>query len=251
MTAGVVCPSIVMPTLRPPRSWSGRPASRAMPATAAAALSNTARAIGLRPRMSTTECMTSTSLSPTKGPNARRPEALGVTISLGTPTGSACIAAAPRRAPSAPPRQSTPSRRPSSQRRRQTARTPSCHQLDRRASAPRRPDALQLVAPLPGHLLPRDVGARARLTQDPRVDHDRPDSEAHQSLAHVGDLVALRVERADQRDLWLVLHRPPVMPGRATPACAPRPAPSGTPPAPRRGARRTARTSARPSRRSP
>ena len=88
---------------------TGQPASRTIPAIAAAALSKIARAMSLSPRMSITECITVTSLSPTNGPNARRPDALGETISLGTPTGRACIAAAPMIAPSAPPRQSTPS----------------------------------------------------------------------------------------------------------------------------------------------
>ena len=79
-----------------------------MPAIAAAALSKITRAIAFSPRMSITECMTTTSPSPTNGPNGRRPDALGETISFGTPTGSACIAAAPISAPSAPPRHSTP-----------------------------------------------------------------------------------------------------------------------------------------------
>ena len=37
--------------------------------------------------MSTTECITQTSLSPTKSPKRRRPEAHGETSSFGTPTG--------------------------------------------------------------------------------------------------------------------------------------------------------------------
>ena len=72
-----------------------------------------------------TECITVTSASPTNGANDRLPEALGETISFGTPTGSACMAAAPSRAPSAPPRHSTPRMRPSANSRRQVARTPS------------------------------------------------------------------------------------------------------------------------------
>ena len=75
--------------------------------------------------MSITECMTVTSPSPTNGPKARRPDALGETISFGTPTGSACMAAAPSSAPSAPPRHSTPCTRPAPYSRRTTARTPS------------------------------------------------------------------------------------------------------------------------------
>ena len=84
-----------------------------MPAIAAAALSKIARATSFSPRMSITECITVTSVSPTNGPNARRPDALGDTISFGTPTGRACIAAAPSSAPSAPPRQRIPRIRPS------------------------------------------------------------------------------------------------------------------------------------------
>ena len=75
--------------------------------------------------MSITECITHVSVSPTNGANARLPDALGETISFGTPTGSACIPAAPSSAPSAPPRQSAPSSRPSDQSDRSTARTPA------------------------------------------------------------------------------------------------------------------------------
>ena len=128
---------------------------------------------------------------------------------------------------------------------------PLCHQLDRGAAAARRLDLLELVARLAGHVLPRHVGARAGLSQDPRVDHDRPGAEPRQPLAHVRDLLALGVERPDQRDPRLVRHRFSITPARATPGCAPRPAPSGTPRARPRGARRRARTSARPSRPSP
>ena len=46
-----------------------------IPAIAAAALSKIGREMPLRPRMSTTECITQTSLSPTKSPKRRRPEA--------------------------------------------------------------------------------------------------------------------------------------------------------------------------------
>ena len=125
------------------------------------------------------------------------------------------------------------------------------HELDRRAPAARRLDPCQLVAGLARHLLPRDVGRSAGLAQDAGVDHDRPDAEARQPLAHVGDLGALRVERADERDMRLGFHRHPITPDRATPACVPRPAPSGTPRARPRGARRRARRSSRPSPPSP
>ena len=109
-----------------------------IPAIAAAALSKIGREMPLSPRMSTTECMTQTSLSPTKSPKRRRPDAHGDTSSFGTPTGSACIAAAPSSAPSAPPRQSTPWTRPSANRRTTTSRTPSRISA---TAAPREPAA--------------------------------------------------------------------------------------------------------------
>ena len=107
-----------------------------MPAIAAAALSKIGREIPFRPRMSTTECITQTSLSPTNAANVRRPEADGETSSFGTPTGSACIAAAPSSAPSAPPRHRTPCTRPSANSRTTSARTPSCISA---TAAPREP----------------------------------------------------------------------------------------------------------------
>ena len=82
-----------------------------------------------------------------------------MTISFGTPTGSACIAPAPISPPSAPPRQSAPSSRPSAYRRRQTARTPASM---RSTAAPREPAArtpVELVAGRGGDLRVRDVGA--------------------------------------------------------------------------------------------
>ena len=65
MTPGVVCPSIVTPTQRSPSDATAAPAFRTIPAIAAAAFSKIDREIAFRPRMSTTECMTVTSLSPT------------------------------------------------------------------------------------------------------------------------------------------------------------------------------------------
>ena len=138
ITPGVVWPSIVTPTVRSPSSPTAPPPSRAIPTIAAAALSKIAREIGCNPRMSTTECMTVVSVSPMNGPNSRRPEPLGVTISFGTPTGSACIAPAPISPPSAPPRQSAPCRRPSRYRPRQIALTPASM---RSTAAPRDPAA--------------------------------------------------------------------------------------------------------------
>ena len=161
ITAGVVWPSIVIPTQRSPRSSTGRPASRAMPTTAAAALSNTAREIGLRPRMSVTECITSVSPSPMKGPNGRRPDALGDTISFGTPTGSAAIAAAPRRAPSAPPRQSTPSTPALGPEPVEHRAHALLHLLHRRPARARPAHVVELASRGPGNLRARHVGLAA------------------------------------------------------------------------------------------
>ena len=85
-----------------------------------------------------TECITVTSASPTKGAKDRLPDALGETISFGTPTGSACMAAAPSRAPSAPPRHSTPRMRPSAKSRTHVSRTPTAISS---TAAPRDPAA--------------------------------------------------------------------------------------------------------------
>ena len=74
-----------------------------MPATAAATLSKTCRAIWLSPRMSTTEWTTIMSRVPTSGPKSCRPEAMGEMTTLGAPMGNLISAAAVITAPSAPP----------------------------------------------------------------------------------------------------------------------------------------------------
>ena len=56
-----------------------------MPAMAAA-LSKTLQLMALRPKISTTECMTVMSFVPTNGANFRCPDANGETMSLGKPT---------------------------------------------------------------------------------------------------------------------------------------------------------------------
>ena len=112
ITAVVVLPSIVMATRgRSSVTRIGWPLVT-MPARAAATLSKTAIEIGFRPRMSTTECTTMTSLVPTSGPKRRRPDAMGVTSTLGTPIGRHVIALAPSTAPSAPPSAATASSLP-------------------------------------------------------------------------------------------------------------------------------------------
>ena len=172
-----------------------------MPTTAAAALSNTARAIGLSPRMSTTECSTSTSDSPMNGAKARRPEALGETITFGTPSGSACIATAPRIAPfraAEAEHAVEPALGAQPQARGAHA---LAHQLDRLAAAARRAHRVQRVPAGRGDLGARHVGDDPlRLAEDPRVDDDRLAAERADAVAHVRDLGALRVEGPDEDD---------------------------------------------------
>ena len=120
-----------------------------MPTIAAVALSNTAREIGCSPRMSTTECRTIVSVSPMNGPNARRPDALGLTISFGIPSGSACIAdgahdralgaAQAERGVQAPLGQQAQARRAHARE----------HPLDRGAARARRADRVEVVAAPP------------------------------------------------------------------------------------------------------
>ncbi len=77
-----------------------------MPAIAAAALPSTSRLMRLMPAMSTTELSISTSLSPTYCRTC--PEASVLTISLGTPSGKARMAAVPMVVPAEPPSDSMP-----------------------------------------------------------------------------------------------------------------------------------------------
>ena len=179
-----------------------------MPTTAAAALSKIAREIGCSPRMSTTECMTIVSVSPMNGANSRRPDALGVTISFGTPTGQR-VHRARAHQPALGAAEAERAVEPALARtaRRQTARTPASM---RSTAAPREPAARtpsSVVARRGCHLRVRDVGRDARrLAEDPRVDHDRPRAERAQPVADVGDLVTLGVEGADQRDPGILRH---------------------------------------------
>ena len=71
---------------------------------------------------------------------------------------------------------------------------------DRGSAAASALDPLELVPRRARNLVAGHVGLRARLSEDARVDHHRSGTEPGQSLAHVGDLVALRVERPDQQD---------------------------------------------------
>ena len=150
ITPGVVWPSIVIPTQCSPSVPSAEPASWTMPAIAAAALSKIGREMPLRPRMSTTECMTQTSLSPTKAPNARRPDARGRDEQLRHADRQRlhrgrARAARPRRRPGTARRGS----RPSANSRATSARTPSQHQRDGRAARAGVADLVERVAAPP------------------------------------------------------------------------------------------------------
>ena len=208
MTAGVVWPSIVIPTVRPPRSRTGARPSRAMPTTAAAALSKTARAIGFRPEDVDDRVHDERRrVSPTKGPNgaaarrARRDDHLRDAdrqrVHRRGPEQRALRAAEAEHAFD-PPLEPEP----------QADRAHALdHQLDRRAAAACPSDPLQVVAALARHLLARHVGASS--PGSPRMPESITTARAPstaQPLAHVGDLVALRVERPDQRDARGVRH---------------------------------------------
>ena len=66
---------------------------------------------------------------------------------------------------------------------------------------------VELVARRRRDLGVRDVRHDPRgLAEDPGVDHDRPRPEREQPVADVGDLGALGVERADQRDPGALRH---------------------------------------------
>ena len=114
--------------------------------------------------MSVTECMTSVSPSPMKGPNGRRPRrSVRRSASAPRPAGPA-MAAAPRRAPSAPPRHSTPSIAPLAPTAGRRPPALLAHQLHRRAARARRAHLLQVVPRRLGDLGAREVrhGSPAR-----------------------------------------------------------------------------------------
>src|SRR5262245_31714102 len=105
-----------------------------MPATAAAALAMMRAEIWLTPATSTTEYIIVMSTAPTYGRVS--PEATVETTSLGTPTGSCCIAYVTSAVPPVPPIPTTASSRPSSSRRITTAAAP---RLMASIAAPRSP----------------------------------------------------------------------------------------------------------------
>src|SRR5918999_2195263 len=155
--------------------------------------------------MSITECITVTSFSPTNGANERRPDALGETISFGTPTGRACIAAAPSSAPSAPPRHSTPRMRPSAYSRRHVARTPSC---------------------ISSTAAPRDPARRTSSRSCPpaRATSARPTSAAQPGSPRIPESITTgRVPNASRRSRTYAISSPLVssVPTRAMPTGRP------------------------------
>src|SRR5262245_13368687 len=91
--------------------WGVGRFANTIPIIAPAALSSTTRLMRLSPAISTTEYIIITSRVPTYGCTC--PLASVLTISFGTPTGSARIAAVPMVVPAEPPRLSTPESFPS------------------------------------------------------------------------------------------------------------------------------------------
>ncbi len=150
--------------------------------------------------MSTTECITQTSLSPTKSPNRRRPDATGRDEQLrhadrqrlhrGRAEQAALGAAEAQHAVHAPVGELA----------HDDLAHALAHQRHGRAARARGPHVVELVPARARDRAPADVGRDRRLAEDPGVDHDGADAERRQAVAHVGDLVTLGVERADQRD---------------------------------------------------
>ena len=206
ITAGVVWPSMVIPTVRAPRSRTGPLPSRAIPTIAAAALSNTALAIGLRPedvddRVHHDDVALAHERAERPAPRgAGRDDQLRHADRERVHRRRAEQGAL--RATQAEHRLD-PSLEPEPQAHRSHALE---HQLHRGAAAPGRANPLEVVTAFARDLLAAHVGLGAGLAEDPRVDHDRARPERRQPLAHVGDLVALRVERADQRDAGRFRH---------------------------------------------
>ena len=100
MTSGVVTPNIVSPAAGRSSALGGT-GFAAIPATALAALPRTTREMRLSPATSVIEYIMAMSAAPTYG--ATLPEATVDTITLGTPTGRACIAGVINAVPPEPP----------------------------------------------------------------------------------------------------------------------------------------------------
>ena len=176
---------------------------------------------------------------------ACRPAATVETISLGTPTGSARIAAVAIAVLPEPPAASTPSKRPSACSRARERRGRVGHRPDRGAAVGQR---AEVGAGLARDLLARDVGlAAARRAAGAGVGHEHVDAGEREALAQVGVLLALRVERADQQDgrASAVLDRFPRARSAPSAASRRRPRPRGSRPraSPRAAPRRRRRGS--------
>ena len=148
-----------------------------------------------------TECTTITSRVPMSGPKRRWPDAIGVTMIFGTPIGSAIIALAPSTAPSAPPRQTTPSSRPPrSSRARAAAARRACRAPPRRGCPPGAARRWS-CPPSARHFGARRCRARCRAARPGCRSRPRScQAERPQPIAHVRDLAALGVERADEQN---------------------------------------------------
>ena len=151
--------------------------------------------------MSTTECTTITSRVPTRGPNRRFPEAMGVTMILGTPIGQAQHGAgAEHRALRAPERQHAIEPALAEQVEREPLQ-PEQHAVHRFSAAPRLAQRLDGLPAQPRDLRPRHVGDDVeRPGEDAGIGDDGADAERLQAVAHVGDLGPLRVQRANEKD---------------------------------------------------
>ena len=212
-----------------------------MPTTAAAALSNTAREIGLSPRMSVTECMTSVSPSPMNGPNGRRPDALGETISFGHPDRQAGDGGGAEEGPLGAAEAEHAVDRPLLPEPVDHRSHSHLHLLHRRAARARRAHRPPARCPAASATSARDTSG-TQPDGSPRIPESITtglSAERAHALAHVRDLLALRVERRHAaRSAAMSLKRsdpptrPPSSAGRSSPARTGRRARAGTVPVP-------------------
>ena len=76
------------------------------------------------------------------------------------------------------------------------------HRLDRGPAIAGGGERSDVGAGCRGDLVPRDVGRRERLADDPRVDEHDVDAVLADPVGEERVLVALRVERSDEDDCW-------------------------------------------------
>ncbi len=148
--------------------------------------------------MSTTEYMSVTSFTSTYG--AMLPEAIVDTMTFGTPTGSVRIAAVTIVVPPPPPRPSTPSNRPSAYQAGRRAHAPRCIAS---TACPRSPRARSVARSVPAaratSSAPTSVSISG-LSEHAEVHEQRAVAARVNQVAHVAVLVALGVERAEEKD---------------------------------------------------